>query len=102
MVPLDGYENISGKLLFEQGMLFDYAAGTLRRACPEDRLSRHCPCLVPAWNVSDVVKDMARDTIDLVKKLFLLGARLEAPAATGDVQVDLENAGSQEVQTLRK
>ena len=58
MISLDHLSNASGKLLFNDGTLYDFDQRLHRLAQPSDRLSRHCKIQFPTWDAPQDVQEM--------------------------------------------
>jgi hypothetical protein len=102
MPPLDAPDAVRGKLLFKDGMVWDFEQGMARRARPEDRLYRHCPVPLPHWDAPPAIKAKAKLLARKVKAFYLAGGKDLNPPAPGDIAGALAaGAESDEVKSLR-
>jgi hypothetical protein len=74
-----------GKLLFDNGMVWDFKEGLGRLSTPEDRLFRHCPGPMPVWVATDAEKEKVKQLVAAVKAFFLAGGKDLQPPPADDV-----------------
>ncbi len=101
-VPLDDLANTTDRLLFADGRIVDFAAGTTRLAKPDDRLARHCRIPLPQWVVEQAVLDKMQLLGQKLCDFYIAGGKaLEHHPPPEDVLAALTNQDSPEVQALR-
>ena len=101
MPELDDGVNCRDRLLFSDGVLYNFKTREVRVALPEDRLYRRALSAYPTWDAPDAVKDQCRYFARLVKDFFLAGGKDLKPCVSGDVMECLENAEPPGVTALR-
>jgi hypothetical protein len=101
MPALDDAVNCRDRLLFSDGVLYDFKTCEVRASLPEDRLFRRALSAYPTWDAPDAVKHKCRYFAGLVKAFFLASGKDLAHRVSGDVMECLENAEPPDVIDLR-
>ena len=100
---LDGPSQMTGKLLFADGQLYNFDDQSSRIARPEDRLARYCPGPLPSWDVSGDVKRKVHTLTRKVKEFFMAGGTDLQPQQSEDLEEALaQGAEPPQQKELRK
>ena len=92
VAELDG-DHTRGKILFNDGSLFDFETGDVRRALPADRMGHTAGCPYKECEVADGVRDLLASTFADLKTFYI---------EEGDKALADTNAGLKIIDNLRQ
>jgi hypothetical protein len=91
LAPLD--EDAELRLLFDDGMLWDFSEHAVRAARPEERLSKHCAGPFPEATLHPEFHMRAERVVSLLFDFYLAGGKtLAVPEGDGDEEAEEETA----------